>query len=112
MARVSPRSWQYALFLFSFLLLIVGYIGLYGPWGKYGALIGAVFCSMLLMKIIHIIITSAARNIAGKIVGFLVIGFIPLDALLVLLLRGWKEAVIVCSLLMPALLSKRFFYTA
>lgn len=109
--RIPWQYWIPAGIFFSLFAMVIGYISMHGQWGKYGILAGIFFCTILLTKTIHIVATSPPEIIARKIVGFLILGFIPLDALLVYLVRGWKESLLVLFLLLPAWLSSRFFYT-
>ncbi len=102
--------WLCSGMLFACFVLILLHIGRHGR-GDNSLLVALLFCVILLVQTLRISFTSPAENIAARIVSFLIVGFIPLDALLVFLVRDWQNALPVLFLLLPCWLSARFFYT-
>lgn len=110
-AGAIPRfCWIRSGLLFALFVLVLVHIGRYGQGGN-GLWAALLFCAILLIQALRIAFTSPAEKVAARIVGFLIVGFIPLDTLLVYLVGDWQKALLVLFLLLPCWLSARFFYT-
>ena len=108
--NIFSHTWMVGFMCLTVTAVCLSYIGFQGMYGWKGCLIGAAPFVFAVMAAWGVMVRSKHGKPAQEIVRLLLLGLIPMDALLVGLVAGWPRSMIVLSLLFPSWWFARRFY--